>query len=127
VRRVDHLDSIHSTPDWHVKAPQFGKLLCTIRVNCHAAGKLIWNRSNFSATLHPGVTAYRHQSALLASDEAARKRKVHYCAHVGDPVAMLRDAHRPHEHRRFASPIMVANFSISSRVEPDAASSSSQE
>src|SRR5258706_14386191 len=70
VCRVDHLDGIHPAPAWNIEAPELGKLPRAAGIHRNAARKLVRNSSHLGAALDSGVPAYRHQPALLATDEA---------------------------------------------------------
>ena len=65
-----------------------------------AAGKGGGVAAHLGAALHPGVAADRHQPRARPADVAAREREVHDRLDVVDAGRVLRDAHRPHEHRR---------------------------
>ena len=87
-----------------------------------AAGERGRVAAHLRAALHARVPADRHQPGARAADVAAREAEVHDRVHVLDAVLVLRDAHRPHEHRA-AAPTRTSARSAPCRraVAPDAA------
>src|SRR5262249_5419350 len=63
--------------------------------------------THLGAALHARVAAYRHQARPVAPDVAAGQRHVHDRLDAVDRVAMLRDAHAPHEDRRLGAHVLV--------------------
>ena len=57
-------------------------------------------RAHLGAALHAGVAADRHESRAGATDVASREREIDDPLHAFRSADVLRDAHRPHQHRR---------------------------
>src|ERR1044071_5444654 len=80
---VNHLNSIHPRPRRHVESPQLRERRCAFGVHRDSAGKLSRDRADFRASLNAGVSAYRHQSALVAADKASRQSQIDDRAYGG--------------------------------------------
>ena len=126
-RGLDHLRRVEPALRRHLESPLRAQRGCVLRVDRQPTGKRRRVAAHLRAALHAGVAADRHQACARPPDVAPRERQVHDRAHVVDAGRVLRDAHRPHEHRRLGLGVHAGEPRHVVAVVPDKISSRSKD
>ena len=94
----DHLRCRESRTIGHGEPPGGRQGFGMLRVDRGPSGERSGVRPHLGTSLHAGVAADRHEAGAVTTDVAAGEAEVDDGPHAVDRVAVLRDAHRPHEH-----------------------------
>ncbi len=99
-RRLHHLRGGATGSARHREPPLLAQRGGVLLVYRRAARERRGVGTHLRAALHTRVTPNRHEAGTVATDVAASQPQVDDRPHTVDRVAVLRDPHRPDEHRR---------------------------